>query len=234
MVAKNLNTGPDKHGFSVTRREALEASKKIFLILFSTMFLLGTSATLFRPIFASETLIWEAYVPSTGSNVTTNITLLQGNQYRIVASDRWWYSMPNESNLAADAQYYTTNWTNSWNWTNYFQIDDHSFLQINENDVNWGPFSNGTTGHTYTMLYNGQGAPITFRIFDWVDGNYTNNQCKLDVKIYEEITVGGHIVDFNPISTTPLLTLGSLAVALSIVVSLVYRSKVCRGRSAFP
>jgi hypothetical protein len=237
MVAQNLNTSPDKHGFLVTRREALEARKKILLILFSTIFLLATSATLSRPIFASETsetLIWEAYVPSTGLNVATNVTLFQGEQYRIVASDRWWYSMPTENNLAADAQYYTTDFTDSWNWGNHFQIDGHSFLQINGNDVDWGPFSNGDTNHTYTILYNGQGALVTFRIVDWVDGNYTNNQCKLDVKIYEEITVGGHIVDFNPLDVTPFWVLGSVAVAFSIVVSLVYRSKVGRARSALP
>jgi len=233
-MAKNLNMGTDKHAFSAARREALEVRKKILLILFSTMFLLGTSATLFQPIFASETLFWEGYVPSTGSNVTTNVTLLQGKQYRIIASDRWWYSRPNESNLAADAQYYTTNWTDSWNWGNYFKNDSHSFLQINANDVNWGPFSNGDTGHTYTILYTGQEAPITFRIFDWADENYANNECKLHVVIYEEVTVGGHIVDFNPLDTTPLWALGSLAVALSIVVSLAYHSKVARARSALP
>lgn len=189
---------------------------------------------MFRPIFASETLIWEGYVPSTGSNVTTNVTLLQGMQYRIVVSDRWWYSMPNESNLAADAQYYTTDWTDSWNWGNYFKVDGHSFLQINAADVDWGNFSNGDTGHTYTILYTGQEAPLTFRIVDWVDGNYANNQCKLHVRIYEEVTVGGHIVDLGPLDATPLWVLGILAVAFSIAVSLVYRSRVARTRIALP
>jgi hypothetical protein len=198
------------------------------------MFLLGTSETLFRPIFAFETLIWEGYVPSTGSSVTTNVTLLQDEQYRIVVSDRWWYSKPTENNLAADAQYYTNNWTDSWEWLNYFKPDGHSFLQINGTDVDWGPFSNGDTGHTYTIFYAGEGAPITFGIVDWVDGNYANNECHLHVRIYEEVTVGGHIVDLNPLDATPLWVLGSLAVGLSIAVSLLYRSRVTRTRSALP
>ena len=64
--------------------------------------------------------------------------------------------------------------------------NSHSFLQINGNDVYWGPFSNGDTGHTYTLMYTGNGEPITFRIVDWIDNVNEGNICHLHVTIYTE------------------------------------------------
>ena len=71
-------------------------------------------------------------------------------------------------------------------WTNAFPAPDgHSFLQINDQDVSWGPFSNYSTGHTDSINYVGQGLPITFRLVDWMDGDYSNNFCHLPVQIWE-------------------------------------------------
>ncbi len=59
-------------------------------------------------------------------------------------------------------------------------------------DVNWGQFSNGAygpvgeyIGHEYTITYVGLGAPITFAIVDWIDGDYNLNTCFIRVRIYE-------------------------------------------------
>jgi hypothetical protein len=87
--------------------------------------------------------------------------------------------------------YYTTN-PNEWIWLNHFPAPGgHSFLQINGADVDWGPFSNGDTGHTYSIDYIGQGAPITFRIVDWIDQNYANNDCHIPIHIYITEVKGG-------------------------------------------
>jgi hypothetical protein len=81
--------------------------------------------------------------------------------------------------------YYTTG-TQHWDWINHFPAPGgHSFLQIDGKDVDWGPFSNGDTGHTYSMYYEGIGAAIKFKLIDWIDGNYTNNYCHLPIEIYE-------------------------------------------------
>lgn len=136
------------------------------------------------PTNAAEALIWTASVYSSGAPVTSPI-LESGIQYRIVAKEIFWYYYPGSGNLAADAQYYTTSWS-SWIWNNYFPAPDgHSFLQINGMDVNWGPFSNGDTGHTYSIYYTGNGAAITLQLIDWIDGNYSNNYCHLPVFIYK-------------------------------------------------
>jgi hypothetical protein len=132
---------------------------------------------------AQETFLWGADVPASGAPVTSPV-LEAGREYRIVASEMWFYDFP--GNLGADAQYYTTDPTSSWHWGNHFPAPDgHSFLQIDSQDVSWGPFSNGDTGHTYTIYYTGTGAAITFSLVDWIDGDYTNNHCHLPVEIWE-------------------------------------------------
>ena len=123
-------------------------------------------------------------VPSDGTSVTTPAALEAGKVYKIVATEIFWYDESN--NLAADAMYYTTDDSNAWAWGNHFPAPGgHSFLQINGDNVDWGPFSNGNTGHTYTIYYLGEGIPITFQIVDWIDGDYTNNECHLPVEIYD-------------------------------------------------
>ena len=117
-----------------------------------------------------------------GSSVTSPV-LEAGKIYQIDVSELFWYD--NSTSLSADAMYYTTDPSNEWNWTNSNPAPDgHSFLQINGGDVNWGSFSNGDTGHTYTINYVGQGQTLTFQIVDWMDGNYENNYCHLPISIY--------------------------------------------------
>ena len=168
---------------------------KIFLVVA----LLLASALIMAPANAvkAETLVWSGDVYSSGATVTSPV-LESGKVYRIVASEIFWYDYGN--NLAADAQYYTTDGSSNWNWVNHFPAPDgHSFLQINEMDQNWGPFSNGDTGHTYAINYAGQGEAIRFRIVDWIDDDCSNNYCHLPVCIYEigetgKVTGGGQCV----------------------------------------
>jgi hypothetical protein len=140
------------------------------------------------PTFAAspgEPLFWQGIAYSnTGAPVTTPI-LESGKSYWIVVSYRFWYDQPGR--VQADAQYYT-NATAEYdltNWLNHYPAPDgHSFLQIDGADVNWGPFSNGDTGHTYYIAYVGKGAPITFQIIDWMDHDYTNNDSHIYISIY--------------------------------------------------
>jgi len=157
----------------------------------SILFLTSILAFAVSPVMAAELPIWEAQIPGSGEEVVSLI-LEQGKEYRIVAEEIWWYDFPN--NLAADAQFYTTDPSDHWNWGNHFPAPDgHSFLQIDEEDVDWGTFSNGDTRHTYTIHYTGEGAAITFRIVDWMDHDYSNNECHIVVKIYEhKVSVGGY------------------------------------------
>jgi hypothetical protein len=132
---------------------------------------------------AQETFLWGADVFSSGVPVTSPV-LEAGRQYRIVAKEIFHYNTA--ASLAADAMYYTDS-PPTWDWINHFPAPDgHSFLQIDGMDVDWGPFSNGDTGHTYSIYYTGTGAAIAFRLVDWIDGNYGNNYCHLPVEIYEQ------------------------------------------------
>ena len=190
---------------------------KVLFALLSTLFLMSMLVTVVLPVLGSETLVWEGSVSATGESVYSPL-LYQGVSYRIVVEKTWWYNKPD--NLAADAQYYTTDFGNSWTWGNAFHCpDDHSFLQIDEHDVDWGPFSNGKsdgTGHYYEIYYEGEEAPISFRLVDWIDGNYANNICHLRIRIYMETTVGGSIADSNLWEFAPLL--GALAFAIIITI----------------
>jgi hypothetical protein len=200
--------------------------KKLFFVFMSTLFLVSMLVIVVLPVLGTETFVWEGSVPANGDPVVSPI-LWQGVSYRIVANMTWWYNKP--ENLAADAQYYTTDFTNNWYWGNYApEPNGHSFLQINGQDVDWGPFSNGDTGHTYDTYYKGEGTPVTFRLVDWMDENYTNNVCHLHVLIYKELTVGGHVVDSNVWELAPLLVIGGLAFAVIIAVPATkYLRKLC-------
>jgi hypothetical protein len=190
---------------------------KLFFAFVSTLFLVSMLVVVVLPVLGSEEFVWEGSVPASGDPVVSPI-LWQGVSYRIVVAMTWWYDKP--ANLAADAQYYTTDFTNSWQWGNSApEPNGHSFLQINEQDVDWGPFSNGDTGHTYEIYYEGEEAPITFRLVDWMDGNYANNVCHLRVRIYKETTVGGYIVGSNLWDFAPLL--GALTFAIIITVPVI-------------
>jgi len=195
------------------------------LFVFSLMlFLVGMLVVVVSPVMADEVLIWDKYVLGTGGEVVSS-TLKDGELYRIVADENWWYNYT--FNLAADAQYYTTDGSDSWDWASYATAPGgHSFLQINAQDVDWGPFSNGDTGHTYTIYYTGEEAAITFRIVDWMDGDYVDNDCKIRVRIYRPVTVGGYVVDSNPFEAVKLWIIGTLMLAVVIAVPIIkYRRK---------
>jgi hypothetical protein len=158
--------------------------------------LISTLMMISIPIFtvkAEETLIWSAYVYSDGTPVTSPV-LETYMQYRIVAKEIFWYNYA--ADLAADAMYYTDS-PPHWNWISFFPAPgDGSFLQINDVPVNWGPFSNGDTGHTYSIYRVGTGAAITFRLVDLIDGAYNNNHCHLPVEIYESPLCPGYTPGF--------------------------------------
>lgn len=149
--------------------------------------------------------VWHGSVYSSGVEVTGPV-LANGTSYVIVAKNTWWYRyLP--YNLAADAMYYTDDSSNNIFWGNHFpEPDGHSFLQIDQQDVNWGAFSNGDTGHTYSVVWTGNGTAVSFRIVDWMDTNYTNNVCHIDVSIYTNWPVAGEIVDTSGHVATLLLT----------------------------
>jgi len=189
----------------------------------SMLFFIGLLTLAVSRVMADEDLIWDAYVPGTGETVVSPI-LEDGQPYRIVADEVWWYDW--DFNLAADAQYYTTDGSNSWYWKNYFPAPGgHSFLQIDGQDVAWGSFSNGTTGHTYLIYYTGEGAAITFKIVDWIDGDYGNNDCKIRVRIYETVTVGGHVVDSNTVEAGIWLISFLMLTAIITVLAIKHYAK---------
>jgi len=205
----------------------LKMRSRVLAVVFLSVLVIGT--TFFIAPVKSLSLLWEDQVPSSGLEVTSPV-LISGEQYTIVVSDRWWYSKPSEDNLAGDAMYYTTNYTDSWDWVDNFAAPGgHSFLQIDGQDVYWGPFSNGDTNHTYTIGYTGQDAALVFRIVDWVDGNYTNNECKLLVRIYGEHTVGGTIIDADQFGTS-LYVVSILVVILSVTFVTMFCDKLSARR----
>jgi hypothetical protein len=196
----------------------MKAYKKT-IIFSSIMFFMVFLVVAVVPVRADEVLIWDQYVLGSGVEVVSP-TLQYGKLYRIVAAEIWWYN--NDSNLAADAQYYTTSGLDSWDWKNHFPAPDgHSFLQIDGDDVNWGAFSNGETGHTYTIYYMGEGAVLTFKIVDWMDGNYGNNDCKIRVRIYKSVTVGGYVVDSEPLEAGNLPMVSVMILGMLITVPII-------------
>ena len=200
------------------------------IILYSSvLFFIGLLVVAVSPVMAYEVLIWDEYVLGTGEEVVSPM-LEDGKLDRIVADEVWWWD--NTTNLCADAQYYTENSSNSWYWGTPISIapGGHSFLQIDGQDVDWGPFSNGDTGHTYTHYYTGGGAPITFRIVDWVDANSTNNDCKIRVRIYKSVTVGGYVVDSNPFEAVKLWIISALMLAVVIAVPVIRYRRKTHGR----
>jgi hypothetical protein len=188
------------------------------LTLMTALILCATTLSVFAvPV---DSLVWGTQVDSATGATVTSPPLDVGKEYRIVAQGTWLYNEP--SNLAADAQYYTTNFTNSVYWGIYSAAPGgHSFLQINNLDVNWGPFSDGETGHTYTIYYTGNGSPITFRIVDWVDSNTANNFCHITVRIFQETIVGGTVIDNYKTDAAPYVAIGLLIIAAVILTPMI-------------
>lgn len=201
------------------RWKVMKTCKRITLCVSASMlFLMGMLVATASPA-TYEKLLWEARIPHSGEEVVSSVW--GRGEYRIVAAEIWWYDYA--SNLAADAQYYTTDPSGYWYWGNNFPAPGgHSFLQINAEDVDWGPFSNGDTGHEYTIYYTWEGgSAITFRIVDWMDGDYDNNDCYIVVKIYKSVTVGGYVVDSNPSDIVALLITSALTLAGIVTVPIV-------------
>ena len=181
---------------------------KIITVLFIVAFITIpiSSAT-------AETPFWEGTAYSNPCAPITTPSLELGKSYHIVVSYRFWYNT--DALVQADAQYYTnaTAQYDLTNWTNHYPAPNgHSFLQINGTDVNWGPFSNGDTNHTYSIVYTGQNASISFQIVDWMDQDYTNNNCHIGISIY-------------PVTGTDYVTyfygFGALLVILAIIASII-------------
>ena len=195
--------------------------KKMVLFTSSILLLLVTSSAIMSPVVAL-TLVWESEVSSSGEEVVSPI-LENGIIYLIVVEEIWWYNYP--ANLAADAQYYTTNNSDHWNWVNYFPAPDgHSFLQINGEDIDWGPFSNGDTGHTYRINLVGSGNPLTFKLVDWLNG-YENNVCHLRIRIYKDVRVGGHLVESTPPEIDLSWVAGALTLAMVAMGPIIWYSR---------
>jgi hypothetical protein len=157
-------------------------NKSVYLIS-SAILLFAIVLVSLSDVRAQESLFWtdNAY-SATGAAVSTP-TLILGTEYRIVASTIFWYNY--SGGLEADAQYYTTA-NSSWNWVNnYSSPNGHSFLLIDGSDVNWGSFSNGDTNHTYSITYVGNGRPIIFQVYDWIDQDILNNYCHIEIYIYQ-------------------------------------------------
>ena len=200
-----------------------------FCVVLSALFLVGVLKVAVSPVAAGEYLVWEGSVYSSGAEVYSSV-LESGGRYRIEVSEIWWYDYYDE-NLAADAMYYTTSALDSWDWVNHFPAPDgHSFLQMNSLDVNWGSFSNGDTGHTYSIRCIGNGTSVSFRIWDWMDGIYDNNVCHLPVKIYKDVTVGGYVVDSDSAGFFMPWVVGAFLLAVGVTVPLVSCCKKLRDR----
>jgi hypothetical protein len=141
---------------------------------------------------ATETLVWAGSVSSNGTPVTTP-TLVLGVNYRILVSPGIMYLGPN---TVCDAEYYAVSPVDGWVWLSGTRPGSHSFLQIDDDDVEWGAFSNGQPGyppylgHTYEIHYVGTDAPIEFSIHDWIDGIYAENSCHLEIAILREEGAG--------------------------------------------
>ena len=175
------------------------------------------SLMIFSPVTvkAAEVLVWQGDVNAASDIEVLGPTLEYGEIYRIVASQIFLYDLPANPTYAADAQYYTTG-TDHWVWTNSIHPGG-SFLRINGLDVDWGPFNNGNpdgvTGHTYSIYYIGEGAPITFIVAELI-GSRDSYSSHFPVKIYWVPSVGGTIVGSNILKVFPLLTICAFMVAL--------------------
>jgi len=198
-----------------------------YCIVLSTLFLIGALNVAVSPV-AAEYLVWGSIVYSSGAEVYSPV-LRSGVLYRIEVREIWWYDY--DENLAADAMYYTTSALDSWDWVNHFPAPDgHSFLQINSLDVDWGPFSNGDTGHTYSISFVGNGTKVSFRIVDWMDGDYDNNVCHFCLRIFEDVIVGGYVVDSDSAGSSMPWVIGVFLLAAGIMIPLVSCHKKLRGR----
>jgi hypothetical protein len=150
------------------------------LIITLSILVISNSSLIVRAQYGVAFWMDTAY-SKTGEEVTSP-PLEAGTNYLIVAQGRFWYNYSGDSYFLADCMYYSdssTEWAN-----NYPCPGGHSFLQMNNQDVNWGSFNNES--HLYSLNVIGRGEPVTFRVFDWIDQNISNNYCHIDIAIYEK------------------------------------------------
>ena len=182
--------------------------------------MISTSVMIFSPVMvkAGWVLIWEGDVNSASITPVVGPTLESGEIYLIVASEIFWLDPLTDQYYVADAMYYqgTPGGTDSWNWNPALvnpAPGGQSFLQIDGASVNWGPFSNGDTGHMYTYYYTGTGAPITFFVAELL-GDRDDYSSHFIVKIYKTKTVGGYILGSNILKAVPSLAVCAFIAAL--------------------
>ncbi len=131
-----------------------------------------------------DTVVVNSSLPT---NTPSNISLLNGQTYLLVSSGTWMNSLN-----AADTEYTSLDsWAthmDGYDVNPWFLGEGEFDLQINDTFVNWGSYD---SGHNYSYLQNGTGAPINLGIFDG-DSNtnsknlgwYGDNSGNLTVKIY--------------------------------------------------
>jgi hypothetical protein len=137
---------------------------------------------------SSSVLLETVTVDSKNINGATSALILQnGKYYKFKVGGTW----INDGNNVADAEYTTKdNWVthyDGYDWPPYFLGPDFADLQINNQFIDWGPYSGS---HEYTYCMPGTGSTVNFRIFDGANGIpnpgwYGDNSGSLTVLIYE-------------------------------------------------
>lgn len=154
--------------------------KMVILLLFLACITVSVSAEMSREQVACEARGgWYSDVYSDGTVVTTPF-LDNGRMYSITAGEI--YQVDEAQDIQADAQFYSMDGWVTWSKPESPPGTFHSFLQMDDNDVNWGDLD-PSTFHEYTVQFTGLGKPNTLRIIDWYDSSYLNNHCHLQVCI---------------------------------------------------
>ncbi len=169
--------------------------KKILYILAMVAMLVGLSVPLATPVSAAVppgyTLVDTVSVPayntsSDGPVVLSNITTVNGGQYKIEASGTVYAGGNSAQDIECDAEWsQDDSQTPSGTWTktinNYLSYEPGLMdLTIDGNrDIDWGDFN---SLHVYTLDYTGTGSKIAFKIYDIYA---QNNSGSLTVKIYK-------------------------------------------------
>jgi hypothetical protein len=159
---------------------------KLGILLFLLAFMVSASAAMSERD-CRESGGWFGIVysnPLQGPNEVTTPVLNNGDMYSVTTWDHFYLDTRDQQNqVTADAQFYQIN---DGPWLKPVLGNPvHSFLQINNNDVNWGTTVN-LPDHEYTVEIAGQGSPVTLRIKDWYDNEYTYNYCHQVVCIIPE------------------------------------------------
>ena len=124
-------------------------------------------------------LLEELNVPSTGGTITSTMTLLDGQLYRLEASG----TFSAGAGITADAEY--SSGPSSYLWRDdvegYEQYGEGLLeLKVNGNFVEWGPYN---PTHVYTLDMVGTGNPVVFE-FSIYDIYFPNNSGSLSAGIY--------------------------------------------------